>query len=239
MKLLNATVLGALRRFSMHPSFRYSKYFKYLGDGFSYAPKEGMLETAMSFADNSDLEGSYLEFGVFRGRSFISAFHLAQMRNLSSMDFYAFDSFEGIPEISGVDAEGYQQFREEQCYCDLETFVDNITSEGVDIDKVEIVQGWFDDVLNEDTKDELPLKKASVVLIDCDLYESTVPVLNFLTDYIQDGTILIFDDWFCFRADPERGQQRAFREWLEENPLIKPVEFRDYGWNGRSFILSK
>jgi O-methyltransferase len=48
-----------------------------------------------------------------------------------------------------------------------------------------------------------------VIWVDCDLYESTVPVLDFITEYIQDGTVIIFDDWYSFRADPDRGEQKA------------------------------
>jgi hypothetical protein len=33
---------------------------------------------------------------------------------------------------------------------------------------------------------KLPLKKAAIIMIDCDLYESTVSVLDFITDYLQD-----------------------------------------------------
>lgn len=221
------------------PSFRYSPKFKFFGSSLRYSPREKMLETAIDYAANSELEGDYLEFGVFRGKSFTAAFYFAQMKNLESMRFYAFDAFQGLPEIKGVDAEGYEHFEEEQCYCDIDTFKKNISESGVDLNKVEIVPGWFDEVLNEETKKKLPLKKASVALIDCDLYESTVPVLNFITDYLQNGTVLIFDDWFCFRGDPDRGEQKAFREWLERNPSIKPIEFRKYGWHGNSFIISK
>jgi O-methyltransferase len=109
----------------------------------------------------------------------------------------------------------------------------------VDLAKVEIVAGWYDDVLNDEAKERLPLRAASVIWVDCDLYESTVPVLAFVTDYVQDGTVLIFDDWFCFRGDPHRGEQRAFREWLEKNPEITASEFHKFGWHGNSFILHR
>ena len=61
--------------------------------------------------------------------------------------------------------------------------------------------------------------------------------MDFITDYIQDGTVLIFDDWFCFRGNPNRGEQRAFREWLKRNPSIKVSEFHKYGAEGNSFIV--
>ncbi|MCG2718374.1 MAG: methyltransferase, partial [Nanoarchaeota archaeon] len=73
----------------------------------------------------------------------------------------------------------------------------------------------------------------------CDLYESTVLVLDFITEYIQDGTIIIFDDWFSFRGNPNRGEQKAFKEWLKKNPSIKTTEFYRFGWHGNSFITHR
>jgi O-methyltransferase len=227
-------ILHLANRVLTLPSIRYSPYFKFVRD---IDPREKMLETAMDFAVRSELEGDYLEFGVSGGKSFIMSFHLAQMKNLRSMKFYAFDSFQGLPKIQGIDAEGYRQFSKKQFGCDVDTFKTNISKKGVDLNKVEIVPGWFDEVLNEETKKKLPVKKASIVLVDCDLYESTVPVLDFITDYVQDGTVLIFDDWFCFRGNPNRGEQRAFREWLKKNPKIGTTEWHKFGWHGNSFII--
>ena len=62
--------------------------------------------------------------------------------------------------------------------------------------------------------------------------------MNFITDYIQEGTILIFDDWFSFRGNPNRGEQRAFREWLEKNPSFQAVEYYKAG-NINSFIMHR
>ena len=75
-------------------------------------------------------------------------------------------------------------------------------------------------------------------MIDCDLYESTVPVLEFLTDLVGQGTILIFHDWFRFRASPNCGEQRACREWLERNPHLELVEFWREGPQTVSFVVN-
>jgi hypothetical protein len=54
---------------------------------------------------------------------------------------------------------------------------------------------------------------------------------------LQYGTLLLFDDWFAFLADPNAGQQRAFREWLEKNPQLRAVELMRFGWCGNSFVI--
>ena len=63
-------------------------------------------------------------------------------------------------------------------------------------------------------------RKAAIVYVDCDLYESTVPVLAFVVPFLRAGTIVAFDDWNCFMADPARGQRRAWREFREANPRL-------------------
>ena len=191
----------------------------------------------MDFILHSKLDGDYLEFGVYKGTTFIAAYNFARSVGLKSMKFYAFDSFQGLPEISSADNNKLHEFSKGQYYCDVDEFKKNIYRRGVNLDRVNIIPGWYDQVLNEQTKSKIRIKKASIVYIDCDLYKSTVPVLNFITDYIQDGTIIIFDDWFCFKGDPNYGEQKAFREWLKRNPKIVVTEFHKFGWHGNSFII--
>ncbi len=85
----------------------------------------------------------------------------------------------------------------------------------------------------------MQFNKVAVAMIHCDLYESAVPVLEFLTEFVQDGTVLIFDDWNCYRSNPNRGEQRAFKEWLDKNPNVKAAPFLGYNWHGQAFILNK
>jgi len=182
------------------------------------------------------VEGDYLEFGVFEGASFVPVFHFAQGVGLNSMKFYAFDSFQGLPSVKKTDV---GLFNKGDWVCTLPKFKKLIRNRGVDLNKVKIVKGWFDETLNEETKRKLPIKSASIVYIDCDLYESTVPVLDFITDYLINGTIIIFDDWFCFKGNPNRGEQRAFKEWRKRHPEITIIQFRKFGCSGNSFIVGE
>ena len=73
--------------------------------------------------------------------------------------------------------------------------------------------------------------------IDCNFYSSTRTVLDFVKPYLQYGTLMFFEDWFSFRADPNSGEQRAFREWLDRNPHLSGVELMRCGWCGNSFVI--
>lgn len=216
---------------------RYSSWFIKLQKLFIHTAREKFLHEAMEFISSSKIEGDYLEFGVFQGKTFVSAYHFAQRSSLKKMRFYGFDSFEGLPDIIGNDKEG--EFQKGQYSYSLDDFKRVASCRGVSLNRVKLVQGWYDKVLNSETKMKLPIKKAAIVMVDCDLYESTVPVLDFITDYIQAGTILAFDDWFCFKGNPEKGEQKAFKEWLKKNSSIKAIEYHKFGWHGNSFIIYK
>lgn len=226
----------------LKPSFRYKhiinprNYYK-ITRPFSYNVKEEILLKVMHFVSASDVKGDYLEFGVFQGKSFIPAYHIGS-RLSKDMKFYAFDSFEGLPDLKGIDKKGHS-FYKGKFACSLKRFKSNLRNNGVDLKKVTTVKGWYDKVLNNATKKKLPIKRASVIWVDCDLYESTVPVLKFITDYVVDGTVIVFDDWYAYKSNPNKGEQRAFKEWLKKNPKITATEYQQYGVWGLSFVLHK
>lgn len=222
------------------PNFRYRFMFSGI---FSPTPDEIAFKHAMEFAAHTASGGDYLEFGVWKGRTFTRAYHIWNYvknfgKSLVPMRFYAFDSFEGLPEIKGVDL-STNEFKAGEYACSEEEFKARLKSAGVDLARVTTVKGWYDQVLNSETKKHLPLKKAAIVLIDVDLYESAVSVLDFLTDYVVDGTVILFDDWFCFRGSAERGEQKAFHEWLAKHPDITASEYHRYNWKSNSFILHR
>jgi len=199
---------------------------------------ERVLRNAMNFANGCQVEGDYLEFGVSWGNTMIAAYHNAQRFGLKTMRFYGFDSFEGLPDITGVDAAGECHYHKGQYACTLEAVCQRLASEGVDLSRVQMTKGWYDKSLTPETRRSIGIKKAAVIWIDCDLYESTVPALEFVTDCVQDGTILCFDDWFCFKGNPDRGEALAFREWLARNPSFRAIEYRKFEAAGHSFIMN-
>jgi O-methyltransferase len=197
---------------------------------------EAALNHAMNYVYSCGIEGDYLEFGVWEGRVFSVACHLGKRRS-SSMNFYAFDSFAGLPENNEADATGYEMYKPGTFNCSEPDFLNNVRRKGADLNRVVTVPGWFEESLKPDNPRLANLRKAAVVWVDCDLYASTVSVLSFLTQYLQPGSIVFFDDWFGFRGDPNAGEQRAFREWLEANPQFSATEMMRFSWHGNSFII--
>lgn len=194
----------------------------------------GELKRSKVLENDNTLMGDYLEFGVYQGGTFIHAYKRAA-NLMPFMRFWAFDSFSGLPELTGPDIGG--EFHAGQFSCDQRSFETNLRNSGIEMSRVEVVPGWFDATLTPELKKARGLKVASIVYIDADLYSSTICVLNFLTDLLTTGSVVMFDDWFCFRGDPGKGVQRAWSEWLGRNKQFSAQEFHLFGAYGKSFIM--
>lgn len=180
---------------------------------------------------NNNIRGNYGEFGVYKGDTFLEAISAARLFGQSEMRFMAFDSFSGLPEIKEYD-EG-KIFEQGQFSFGQEDFLANLRKERVELERVDVYPGWF-----EQSLPSLELGgKFSFVYVDCDLYSSTVPVLKFLEDKLLQGALLVFDDWYCFDS-PRKGVRRAVQEWLQNNNNISLIEYNNFHWAGKSFIVN-
>jgi hypothetical protein len=214
--------------------------------------KDGCIHAASSFIAWNQVEGDYLEFGVWRGASFSVAFAaMERSRRIvaqampatpefkawlaAAPRYFAFDSFEGLPAGS---AERQTDYEPGAYACSQAEFRANVAAEGVDMRRVVTVPGMFDQSLNAATKAQHGLRKAALIFIDCDLYESTVPVLDFCTDLVTQGTIIVFQDWFRFKGRPDQGEQRACNEWLARNPQFELIEYWREGPQAVSFLVN-
>jgi bifunctional DNA-binding transcriptional regulator/antitoxin component of YhaV-PrlF toxin-antitoxin module len=203
------------------------------------------------------IEGDYIEFGIYEGQSFQAAYHaihvafedrIMQLEGgvdpaqnaqrqalLNQMRFIGLDSFDGLPELNGTDRSG-NDFKQGQYRTTEARFLRNIENAGLDLDKVITIPGWFSETSHRETWQRLGITKAAIIWIDCDLYQSAADALNGIRDLLQDGTVLIFDDWFAFKANPKRGEQRAFSEWRYTVGGFDFVEFHQEGTWRKSFI---
>lgn len=182
--------------------------------------------------------GDYYEFGVFRGYSFLSAQQTCDDLGLIETRFWGFDSFQGLPPVEGVDkAEG--EFFEGQFACGKDDVIANLSRHGMDWSRAELIEGFFSDSLTPDLKRRLPLRPASVVVLDCDLYSSTQEALAWMADLLAPDAVLLFDDWHSFGGAPDRGQPLAFREFLDQHPEMHAEEGWEFAHNGKTFLLSR
>jgi len=176
----------------------------------------------------------YLEFGCYRGDTLIYAFKRAASL-MPWMRFFAFDSFQGFPQLDFPDTEG--EYWQGQFSCTQDEFLNNLKKANVKLNRVRCIPGWFSQTLTPELKRKEDLNIASIVYIDCNLYKSCIPVLQFITDILETGSVIMFDDWFSFKGNPEKGIQRACKEWLLRNPQILLQDWHMFGAYGKSFIV--
>ena len=133
--------------------------------------------------------GLVLEFGVRHGMS------LRHIAGLTSAPVHGFDSFQGLPTAWGDEPKGVYSTGGA-----LPEVLDNVT----------LHPGLFEDTL----ADFLAAHPGDIRFcnIDCDIYASTVTVLNGLAPRIQPGTVLVFDEYLVnptWREDEHRAFQEA------------------------------
>ena len=131
----------------------------------------------------------YLEFGVYQGAT--TALWSTLLKHPDSV-LHGFDSFEGLPAA----------------WADLPrgTFAADGVVPSIDDPRVRFYKGWFDEVLPSYRP---PRRARTIMILDADLYSSTVCVLQHLAGYVVSGTYLYFDE---FRVDQH--EFRAFREFV-------------------------
>lgn len=199
--------------------------------------REHMADLATRFVAGNRIEGGYLEFGVWRGSTFAQFYHTFRRHGLS-VPMFAFDSFQGLPEPAGVDASaGYEPFRAGQFGCSALDFVAELRGRWVPETAYTIVAGFYEDTLGPELYDKLGLGRAALVWIDCVLYESARCALEFIRPVLQDGTVLMFNDFYRFKGHPAMGERRAWAEFLAAHRGLLATEYAKFGSVGQAFIV--
>ena len=207
-----------------------------------------MFKTAIRFVNYELVPGDIMEFGTYTGRSLaLLAYAEAEFRkSIHKMPFerrvIAFDSFEGLAEnehprwYTGI-------FKVNHSYHPLMAKGERVTAQGVtdlfracELDEPFIEEGFYGQKLREVIGSKYT--QAAVVHIDCDLFDSTTIVLDALHDIFQDGTVVLFDDWHNFKGDPQKGEQGAFRAYIDRQDRWNFIEYQKYATFGNSFIVS-
>jgi hypothetical protein len=153
---------------------------------------EDIRATAMEYAEG----GVWAEFGVFRGGSARHFIHA--MPDGTTM--HLFDSFEGLPEYWDMIGDGKPREinRFEIKQHQIPVFNDI---------RVTVHKGLF-----ADTLPQADMGVLNFVNIDCDLYSSTVTVLEHIQ--VEPGTVIIFDEYHGYPNYKEH-ERKACQEWMD------------------------
>jgi predicted O-methyltransferase YrrM len=133
--------------------------------------------------------GLYLEFGVGRGKS------MRWIASQVSGAIHGFDSFEGIQEYwNGNPVGSFAQKKLPKVPGNVEFHV-----------------GYFDATLPGFL--EKHADPVAFLHVDCDLYSSTVTILEALGNRLQPGAIVLFDEYYNFHRWQEH-EFKAFQEFV-------------------------
>ena len=197
----------------------------------------GMFDVAASYIRGGK-GGDVLEFGTFQGRSLQCAYHAFNSRQYAKdRRFIAFDSFAGI--IGKKAGEGF--FDGAYATSEISFRFANFLAE-IPEDRVLVVNGPYADTLGVNaakTRQLLEPLVAGLVHIDCDVEAPAKLALDFVTPYLRQGSLLLFDEYDLHHANNAFGERAALRAWLKENPQFDVELFRTYGSGARSFIVHK
>jgi Macrocin-O-methyltransferase (TylF) len=176
---------------------------------------------------------AYYEFGIFKGFSLWFAEQIAREYTDSSFRFLGFDSFEGLPQPQ-LEVEA-RAFREGDFRGTYEVVTGNLRRWKTDFSRIRLYKGFYSDRFFDQLRGKEQFPPVSICLIDVDLYNSCVPVLEFIKEYLVEGSILLFDDYNQMAKDDNSGESRALIEFESRNPGFKKECLFDYGWEGVAF----
>lgn len=201
------------------------------------------LRFAVEYVYSAEVEGDIVEFGTMSGKTaetIATAMIVCdrlQLRRPKTL--YLFDSFEGLPAIvskwdqqsthvkSGVWRPGGCKMLSKA------ELLKRLARHRMSGQRVHVYDGWY----RETVPTVPPETRFAMLHVDCDLYQSTMEALEplFAKGLVAEGALVLFDDWYCNRASPDQGEQRAWAE-LTSRFCIKSSDLGGYGWAGRKFI---
>jgi hypothetical protein len=146
----------------------------------------------------TEIDGHYLEFGVFTGGtiSFMA-------KRVGPRVIHGFDSFEGLPESWHGFNLGREAFS-------LKGKLPKVPA------NVHLHRGWFDQSLPPWLKENPG--PVAFIHVDCDLYSSTKTIFGLLGDRMVPGTIILFDEYFNY-PNWEQHEYKALQEFVKQRGI--------------------
>jgi Macrocin-O-methyltransferase (TylF) len=201
-----------------------------------HVEKARFFQKTFDFLTDNRIHGDYHEYGCHRCRTFRMVLTEARRHAVPDMKFFAFDSFEGLPEpTSDASIETWQRGA---LTTSEDTFRAMVENHGIYVDRVKTVKGFYSESLTGVRRQHFMDEESKIALVnvDCDLYESAVPVFEFIDPLLQEGSVIYIDDLFTgYRGSPMKGVARAFLEY-QQKTRWRFVRHLEIGWWGRSYI---
>jgi|TARA_B110000259_G_C14000573_1_gene396093 hypothetical protein len=168
------------------------------------------LMRSIQHIDNNNIEGDFVECGVWKGGNLILFKKMIEKLNIKNKKIYGFDTFEGMSKptdddsdadgfLGGFKAEHYMKTQKKDinidnihAYAPIDMVEQNFNNNTEDKNNLVLVKGKVEDTLK--ISSNIP-DKISILRLDTDWYESTKIELEVLYPRLVKNGVLIIDDY--------------------------------------------
>ena len=167
------------------------------------------------------IQGDYIEFGIFKGKSLYHSVKTAKKINAEkNITFWGLDSFEGFP------VENHEFYKAKN----FKASKSKVKKSFNKYKNVKIIDGYFEDTLSSDELQNI--ENISFAFIDCDIYESAQVAFKFIKSKMTKGGFIMIDD---FTSVDKNGNYiaKSFFDIFDD----KEVVFFDNYSNGQTFRI--
>jgi O-methyltransferase len=182
------------------------------------------------------ISGDYAEFGSWGANTMRTSY--VGMRGAGlSRHMWAFDSWEGLP-ASEDPRDQHPGWGPGTSHGQggVDAFHEACDRHGIPREAYTPVSGYYEESLPP-RGTEGPPTDIALAYVDCNLYSSTVTVLEFLAPRMKHGMILAFDDYYCWSPTHVSGERAALREFARQHPEWNFERYKDVHRSGVSFVV--
>ena len=130
------------------------------------------------------ITGDYIEFGIYKGKSIYHSFKVAKKLDIQkNILFWGLDSFEGFPVENH---NFYKNYNFKTTYTKTKNQFKNFK-------EIKVIKGFFKESLR--TQELVNIKNISFAFIDCDIFESTIDIFDYLKPRLTNGSFIMIDDY--------------------------------------------
>lgn len=191
------------------------------------------LKTAIEYTINNNIDGSYVECGVWKGGSCMLIAKTLIDNQKIDKEIWLYDTFEGMTQPTNEDVEVETNLKGMEllenidkttdklnmwAYAPKDLVIQNMNSTGFPNRNIKYIEGRVEDTLSESKP-----KSIALLRLDTDWYESTKVELEQLYPLLVDGGILIIDDYGHFE-----GAKKAVDEYfksIKQKPLMHRIDY--------------
>jgi O-methyltransferase len=174
--------------------------------------------------------GDYLQFGIGCGTSIASVYHALEAEGLWHLRLFGFEPIE-----DGMEG-AYSVHKPEAFRALLESKDRYLRRAEINWARITLIKGAFSQILSPELREQLRVGGASMILIDCERYETTLQALRFSESLIRDQTILFLDG---YEAAEGVGQRLAFGEFMAQRPYFSVLQLPSYAARARVVLMTR